>query len=132
VQLARAVHAEANEDFVLLEEGAPRVVELRAVGLDGVRDLLSRPLVPLHALDRPLEEIEAHESRLATLPADDDVRACLRLEQLTDVGLEKLVGHPEPAAGIEHLLREEEAVLAVKIADRAGRFGEQMEIGRGL
>ena len=132
VQLARAVHAQADEDLVLLEEGAPGVVQLRAVGLDGVGDLLSRLLVPLDVLDRALEEVEAHERRLATLPADDDFRSGLRLEQLTDVGLEELVGHPEPAAGIEHLLREEEAVLAIEVADRAGRLGQQMEIGSGL
>ena len=102
-----------------------------AVGLHGVRDALSRPLVAFDVLDRALEEVEAHERRLATLPADDDVRARLRLEQLADVGLEQLVGHPEAAARIEHLLREEEAVLAIEVADRAGRFGQQMEIGSG-
>ena len=51
----------------------------------------------------------------------------MRLDQLPDVLLEQVVGHPEPAAGVEHLLREEEAVLAVQVADGACGLGEQME-----
>ena len=71
VQFARPVHAQSHEDLVLLEERAPRVVELRAVGLDGVGRPAARLLVPLDVLDRSLEEIEAHERGLAALPADD-------------------------------------------------------------
>ena len=129
VQLARAVDAQADEELVRLEEGAPLVVEQRAVGLDRVRRPAVRALVAFDVLDRALEEVEAHQRRLAALPGDDDLRPRLRLEQLADVGLEQLVRHPEPAARVEHLLREEEAVLAVEVADGAGRLGEHMEIG---
>ena len=116
-----------TRNLCFLKKRAPLVVERRAVGLDRVGDLLARALVPLDVLDRALEEVEAHQRRLAALPADDHLGAGLRLEQLPDVGLEQLVGHPEPAAGVEHLLREEEAVLAVEVADRARRLGQQVE-----
>jgi len=129
VKLARAVDAQADQDVVPLQEGAPRVVQPGAVGLERVRNLLSRLLVALHAGDRALEELEPHQRRLAALPADDHVGARVRLEQLADVGVEQIVGHAEPAARIEHFLREEEAVLTIEIADRAGRFGEHVKIG---
>ena len=52
----------------------------------------------------------------------------MRLDQLSDVGLEQLVRHPETAARIQHLLGEKEAVGAIEIAfvgdvegDRIGR-----------
>ena len=48
-------------------------------------------------------------------------------EQLADVGLEHRVVHAEPAAGVELLLRQEEAVLAVEVADRAGRLRHHVE-----
>ncbi len=80
VHLARAVDAQADEDLVLLEERAPLVVEPRAVGLDRVGDLLSGPLILPHVLDRALEEVEAHQRRLAALPADDDLGSGLRLD----------------------------------------------------
>ena len=37
--------------------------------------------------------------------------------------------HPEPAARVQHLLGQEEAVLAVEVADRAGGLGEQVQAG---
>ena len=56
----------------------------------------------------------------------------MRLEQLPDVLLEQLVRHPEAAARVEQLLREEEAVRAVEIADGAGWLREQVERPRRL
>ena len=55
-------------------------------------------------------------------------------EELDELGLQLVAEEPvhleaEPAAGIEHLFREEEAVLAIEVADRAGRLGQQMKIG---
>ena len=45
--------------------------------------------------------------------------ARVRLDQLPHVRLEQVVRHPEARARVEHLLREEEAVRAVEVADRA-------------
>jgi hypothetical protein len=89
VQILRAVHGETDEHLVLLEEGAPRVVQHRAVGLDGVSNLLPGLLVLFDERDRAFEEVDAHQRRLAALPPDDDLRAGLRFEQLADVGLER-------------------------------------------
>jgi hypothetical protein len=47
----------------------------------------------------------------------------VRLQQLSKVRLQHLVGHPEPIPRIEHLLRREEAVLTIQVADRPGRLG---------
>ena len=70
----------------------------------------------------------SHHRRLATLPRDGDLgRTGVRLDQLAQVGLEELVGHAEPAARVQHLLGQEEAVRAVEVADSARRLGEEME-----
>ena len=93
----------------------------RPVRLDRVLDLLPRPEVLLRQLDGAPEEVEAHQRWLAALPRDRDERALgVRLDQLADVLLEQVVRHAEPAAWVEHLLREEEAVLAVEVADGSG------------
>ena len=48
-------------------------------------------------------------------------------KQLPDVRLEDGVVHAEPAAGVELLLGQEEAVLAVEVADRAGGLRHHVE-----
>ena len=113
---------------VLLEERTPLVVQQRAVGLDRVGDALARQRQVVGDLDRTPEEVEAHHRGLAALPRHRDLRrAGVRLDQLPQVGLQQVVGHPEAAARVEHLLGQEEAVLAVQVADGAGRLGQQME-----
>ena len=49
------------------------------------------------------------------------------VEQLPDVRLVDLRLHPEPAAGVELLLGEEEAVLAVEVADGSRRLRHHVE-----
>ena len=49
------------------------------------------------------------------------------LDQLPDVPVKQVVGHVKPAALVQLLLVEEEAVGASKIADRTGRLGENVE-----
>jgi len=127
VHRLRAIHAEAHKKAVFLEEGAPRVIEPSPVGLDRVGDLLVRLPVLLHAGDRPLEELETHQRRLAALPRDHHLRPLLRLQQLPDVGVQHLVTHPESAAGVQLLLRQEEAVLAVQVADGACWLRQQVK-----
>ena len=116
---------------MLLEEGRPSVVQLGAVGLDCVLRPLPRGEVVVDQLDGTVEELEPHQRRLAPLPSDlHDRNAGVRLDQLTDIGLEQLIGHPEAAARIQHLLREKEAVGAVEVADRTCGLREQVK-GRG-
>ena len=78
--------------------------------------------------NRTTEEVEAHQCRLASLPGDHHLGGpCVRLDQLPEIGLEQLVGHAEARARIEHLLREEEAVGAVEIADGSRWLRKEME-----
>jgi hypothetical protein len=51
------------------------------------------------------EEFDAHERELPTLPGDRHFGARLRLEQLTDVDVEHIVGHAVTVAGVQRLLR---------------------------
>ncbi|MNY35353.1 hypothetical protein D3C86_1697520 [compost metagenome] len=81
----------------------------------------------VHQRERAPEERQAHQGRLATLPGDGDVRRTLGLDDLLDVGLEQLVRHPEAVAGIERLLGQEEAILAVEVADGPRRLGQHVE-----
>ena len=127
VNFSRAVDAQADEKIIFLEKGAHLVVELGAVGLHGVLEALVGPSVFLGVLHRLLKKLQAHQGRLAALPGDGDFRSLVTFEQLLEVSLQQLIRHAKAAAGIEHLLRKEEAVLAVEIADRARRLGKNMK-----
>ena len=59
VQVAGAVHTEANQKAVLLRNQAPLLVEQDAVGLKGVGDVHMRGAAFLLKLDGPSEEVEA-------------------------------------------------------------------------
>ncbi len=133
VHVAGSVHRDADQEVVRVQEVAPLVVEERAVGLDGVEDPLSRPAEPALELERADEELEPHQCRLATLEGHHDlVGTRVGRQQLPDVGLVDVGVHPEPAAGVELVLGQEEAVLAVQVADGAGRLGHHVEgVDRG-
>ena len=131
VHLARAVDGQAHQEVVLVQERAPLVVEQRAVGLHRVEHRLPGPAELLLQLEGPPQELEAHQGRLAALEGDHDlVGALVGREQLADVGLVHARLHPEPAAGVELLLGQEEAVLAVEVADGARGLGHHVEGGR--
>ena len=130
VQLARAIHTQADQKVVLLEEAAPVVVQQQAVGLEGVLDRLPGPAVLLDQLDRMLKEFEFHQRRLAALPGHRDFGHAVRFEQLADVGLERGRRHPALVVRVERFLGQEEAVGAIDIAGRAAGLGQQMETGR--
>ena len=94
VQFARAVDAQADQEVVFLEEGAPVVVEQQAVGLESVLHRLAGPAVFLDQFDGALEELELHQRRLAALPGDGHLGRAMRFQQLADVGLERGLRHP--------------------------------------
>ena len=129
VQRARSVDAQPDEIPVRLEERRPLIVQSRAVGLNGVGECLVWSLVALGIVRRALEEVEAHQCRLAALPGDVHLGPRLGFEQLADVGLEQLVRHPKAASRVEHFFREEKAVSAVEIAHRARRLRQHVEVG---
>ena len=128
VHLPRAVDRDADQEVVLLQERAPLVVQQGAVGLDRVEDPLARPRVLVFQLDGPAEKVQAHHGRLAALPGHDHLRhPRVRLHELADIGLLQPGGHPELTARVQHLLGQEEAVLAVQVAHRAGGLGHHVE-----
>ena len=130
VQFARPVDAQADQEIVLLEEGAPGVIEQHAVGLKGVLHLLAGPPVFLDQRDRVLEELQLHQRRLAALPRHRHFGRAVRLQQLPDIGLERGLRHPVLVVGIQRLLRQEEAIGAVDVAGGAARLREQVKARR--
>jgi hypothetical protein len=130
VGLGGAVDAHADEEVVLAEELAPLVGEQRGVRLDGVLHHLAGAAVLLDECQGPTEEADPHQRRLAALPCDGDLGPAVGVEELADVRLEHVIAHAEAVAGIQRLLREEEAVLAVEVADGPRRLGQDVEGGR--
>src|SRR5258708_11174902 len=63
VELARAVDAQADEEIVFLEEGAPFIIEKNAVGLEGVLHGLAGATVLFDELNGSPEEVELHKCR---------------------------------------------------------------------
>ena len=70
-----------------------------------------------------LEEIQAHQCWLPTLPVEVNLHGGLGFKQLDDICFKQLIGHAEAAAWVQHLFRQEEAVLAVQIAGCPGWLG---------
>src|SRR6185437_10558003 len=131
VKLAWPVDRDPDQELVLLEERRPLLVEERPVRLDRVRRALAGLKAALSQFDRATEEVDAHERRLPALPGDRDFGdPRMRLDQLLDVCLEQFVCHAEPTARIEHLLREEEAIRAVQVADGSCRLRQEVESAR--
>ena len=129
VQRPRAVNAETDEEVVLARGTRTTASSSqRAVGLDRVLDRAARLTILLDVAPSTRRKKSSPMS-VGSPPCQAivDLRVRLGLEQLADVGLEDVVGHPEPAARIQHLLRQEEAVLAVEVADGAGRLGEHVK-----
>jgi len=130
VQFTRPVHAEADEEVVLLEELRPVVVEQHSVGLEAVVDAHAGLFVLLLVTDGLAEEVEAHQGRLAALPGEGHFGHLLRLNVLPRVFLQQGRVHAEVAAGVEAFLGEEVTVLAVEVADGAAGLGHEMEGAR--
>ena len=132
VELARAVDAQADQKVVFLEEGAPVIVEKDAVGLKGVLHDLSRPAVLFDEFDGAPEEVELHQRRLAALPRHCHCGRAVRLQQLADVGVERVIRHPVLFVRIQRILGQEEAVRAIDIAGGPTRLRQQVEARRRI
>ena len=132
VDLARAIDAQTDQKIVFLEEGPPVVIEKNAIGLKGVLDYLAGPPILLDDFDGAPEEIELHQRRLAALPRHCYLERAVRLQQLPDVGLERVLGHPLLIVRIQCLLRQEEAILAVNVAGCPARLRQQVEARRRI
>ena len=104
VEFARPIDAQTDQKIVLLEEGAPFVIQKDAVGLKGMLHDLICPPVFFHELDRVAEELDLHQRRLSALPRHRDLGRPMRLEQLTDVGLERRRRHAVLLVRVERVL----------------------------
>ena len=60
--------------------------------------------ISLGDLDRPPVEVETGQRRLAPLPGDGDFRTRGCGEEIAEVRVQRLVGHPEAVARVERLL----------------------------
>lgn len=69
--------------------------------------------------DRLPEEVKSHERRFAALPHKRHFRYTLRPYVLPRIRFQQGLRHTEVAVGIQPLLREEVAVFAVEVANRA-------------
>ena len=127
VQVARSVGGDPDKEVVLGKKGRPLVVDEGAVGLHRVFDPLTGPHQLGDQIHSPPEEVLAHHRRLTPLPRHCHLRAGMGLQQLPQVQGQQVVAHPELTARVQLLLRQEEAVGAVQIADCPGRLGEHME-----
>ena len=133
VQFFGPIDAKPDEKIVRLKKRSPVIINERPVGLNGIDDALTRAGRYFFAYSterwknsRPIMVL------FATLPGDVDFRDPMALDQLADVGFQQVVGHVKATAGIEHLLAQKEAILAVKIADSARWLGKQVEGGRRI
>lgn len=104
VEFTWAVDAQADQKVVLLEERAPLVIQKNAVGLKSVFHGLPGFAVLLDNLDRTPEEVELHQRRFPSLPRHRYRRRAVRFQQLTDVGLQRDIGHPVRFVGIQRVL----------------------------
>jgi hypothetical protein len=97
VKLFGSIQAEADQEIILVEKLAPLLVEEDAIGLEGVLDLGSGLLIFFLKFHGAPEEMETHESRLASLPGHGYLRNLVGFEMLPDMSLVDLIGHPEIA-----------------------------------
>jgi len=132
VDFAGSVDAQADQKIVFLEERAPFVVKKDAIGLKGVFHCLLWPTVFFDELDGAPEELDFHQRRLAPLPRHGYGGCAVRLQQLTNVGLECGIGHPILLIGIQRLFGQEEAISAIDVASGTARFRQQVKSRRRL
>ncbi len=128
VDLPRPVDRKSHQEAVFGEERCPFVVDERAIGLNGVDQSLTGQRHRLRELHGTAEEVQAHHGRLAALPPDDHLgRVDVGPDQLPQVDLQQVIGHPESAPRIQHFLGQEEAIGAIEIANRPGRLRQEVE-----
>jgi hypothetical protein len=133
VQVLRAVDGEADKEVLLVEELAPGVIDIRAVGLEIVLASHMRRAVSLLQLHDPAEKVETEQSWLSALPGENGFLVVLAFEVLTGECLVHLVGDtPLFRFAQQLLLREVVAIGAVKIAERARGLHHDMHAPHGL
>ena len=88
----------------------------------------TRTLILLFERDHLLEELDAQQRRLATLPGKHDFIATLTFDVLPNVGLENLVADPELALASQQLFFVQVvAIGAVQVTDCSYRLHHGVE-----
>ena len=116
MNLPGPVATDTDKKIVLLEKGAPLVIQQDSVGLKGMFYGLPGPTVLLNDFDGPAKELDLHERGFAALPSDSHRRRAMRLQQLLDVELECFVRHPMLLVRIQGVFGQEKTVGAINVA----------------
>ncbi|MBB4013148.1 hypothetical protein GGR36_002494 [Niveibacterium umoris] len=125
----RAIEADPDKEFVLLEEPAPFVVQMQPVGLQHVTDLTLRT-ERLLQLNDAAEEVNAQQRRFTAVPDELHHRGGLRGDVFLYVFRKYRLGHLELLATREkRSLLKVKAVIARDVAHCADRFGEYVDSG---
>lgn len=131
VQLPGAVHAQADQKTMLLEEATPIAIEKDAIGLEGVFDAHVRLAILLLQGNGFAEKLQTHQGRFAALPTEGHFGNFLRLDVLAGEFLKHIIGHVETCAlFVNLLLAQVEAVGAVQVADRTSGFKHDVKCRR--
>jgi hypothetical protein len=115
--------------MVFGKETAPRIVQQRAVGLQGIFNLHSGPGVFFLKSNRFAKKVQPHQGGFAALPGKVHLGHALALNVLAGVALQRLIRHAEGRARVQGFLAEIKTIVAVEIANRAARFGHYMKGG---
>lgn len=116
VDLAGSVTTDTDKKIVLLEKGAPLVIQKDSVGLKRVLNGLPRPTVLLDDFDGLSKELDLHKRGLAALPSDSHGRRAMRRQQLLDIEFKCFVRHPMFFVRIQCVLGQEETIGAINVA----------------
>ncbi len=129
VDVRRAVHADADQEVLLGQELRPVLVEQHAVGLQAVAPAVAGAGLLALDLDGAAEEVEAHQGRLAALPADLDLARLQGAVLLADGG-EYFGGDARAGlVGVEVVDRAVVAVVASHVAVMACGLDQDAQIG---
>ena len=130
VKLLRTVDGNAYEEVVASEKLAPLVGEKRAVGLQAVVYDVSTRVLTLQAQRFFVERYGAHE-RFASVPCEEHLRLCLRLDVLSCELFEQFVTYGHAVSGTARAVHVAFfcviTVVAVEVAERARRLQHDIE-----
>ena len=121
------VDRDTDEHVVGLEELCPLLVDQRAIGLHRVDDMLPGTAIAFAQLDEGAEEWQAAQGRLTALPEHSHLAVGTGGQIFGDICGQRLLVHLLSLGGVKQFLGQEEAILAVEVACRAGGLGNDGE-----
>lgn len=126
VHLFGAIDGDAHQKVVVGQKSAPVIGEQRAVGLQGIVDVLAGCVLLLQRQRLLVERPRAHQ-RFAAVPGEKHVVAGLNGDVIVDIPLERLVAHLLfGRLRVEFLFFEVVTIGTVQVAGRTGRLGHDV------